>query len=844
MNGKAFWSLDPQALLQELQCGPNGLCRAEASERLTHYGPNTVRPRSSYGTVLILLNQFRSPVTLLLIVAALLSFALRDTTDATIILVIILFSSLLGFWQEKGASKAVDELLKLVQIRCSVQRDGKVLDIPVEQVVPGDLVELNAGDIIPADALVLDSKNLFVDEAAFTGETFPVEKSRGVTAADSPVSARCNAVFMGSHVISGTASILVARTGRSTEFGRISMEMGNRNPETDFEKGIRQFGYLLMQITLILVVIIFAVNVQLNKPVLDSMLFSLALAVGLTPQLLPAIISINLSTGARRMARENVIVKRLSSIENLGSMDILCTDKTGTVTEGRVRVRAALDAEGNPSEDVLRKAWLNAILQKGFTNPIDDAITQSYHAMPAGDLLDEVPYDFIRKRLTVLVRTENGPLAVSKGAFKQIVQVCDRVAYGGSLRPMQDVAEALQQRYASLSAEGLRVIAVACKETEQQKFSMEDERDMVFTGFLTLYDPPKQGIERTLSELNGLGVTLKMITGDNKDVARSLGSMIGMDQPRILTGGELQQMNKDALVQRAPGTDIFAEVEPNQKEQIIRALQKAGYVVGFMGDGINDAPALQAADVGISVDTAVDVAKEAADIVLLSQSLDVLGTGIRSGRITFANTMKYIFMATSANFGNMFSMAGISLFLPYLPLLPKQILLTNIMTDIPEMTIATDKVDAEQTRLPQKWDIRFIRRFMITFGLISSVFDYLTFALLLWVLRGDEKNFQTGWFTESVISASLIVLVVRTRMAVFQSRPSLPLALATLAIVLLTLLLPFSLFAGIMGFRPLPPVFYGWILLIVFAYILSAEWVKHRFYKKIKKGMKTDHTPY
>jgi P-type Mg2+ transporter len=835
MNGPSFWSLEPQALLQEMQGSADGLTDEEAARRLAANGPNSVRPRRSYGTLYILLNQFKSPITILLIVAALLSFALGHAADAAIILAIILFGSLLGFWQEKGASNAVAELMKLVQIRCSVRRNGKAREIPLEHVVTGDIIELNAGDIVPADALLLESNNLFVDEAAFTGESFPVEKTTGITEASTAVSGRSNAVFMGSHVISGTAIVVAAKTGRDTEFGKISKELGNRNPETDFEKGIRHFGYLLMQITLILVVIIFAVNVLLKKPALDSILFSLALAVGLTPQLLPAIISINLSTGARRMARENVIVKRLSSIENLGSMDILCADKTGTVTEGKVKVRAALDAQGNPSDEVMRLAWLNAGLQKGFSNPIDEAIMQRSGGSLPFTLLDEVPYDFIRKRLTILAGTDKGPLAISKGAFHSMLQVCSQVKCRDAIVPIANLNQELQQRFEILSAEGLRVIAVAYRETAQERFTMDDEKDMVFAGFLTLYDPPKPGIDQTIGELNALGVTLKLITGDNREVARSLAKMIGIEEPRILTGEELRQMNSGALVQRAPLTDIFAEVEPNQKEQIIRALKTAGHVVGFMGDGINDAPALQAADVGISVDTAVDVAKEAADIVLLSQSLDVLGTGIRSGRITFANTMKYIFMATSANFGNMFSMAGISLFLPFLPLLPKQILLTNVMTDIPEMTIAMDKVDEDQIGSPQKWDIGFIKRFMITFGLISSVFDYLTFILLLWVLRGDEKNFQTGWFTESVISASLIVLVVRTRMSFFRSRPSLPLTLATLAIVLLTLLLPFTPLAGLLGFRPLPPAFYGWILLIIVAYIFSAEMAKRWFYRKIKR---------
>lgn len=837
-NNDPFWSKEKHQLYAELDCSESGLTQEEAGRRIQRFGSNAIGHKRSAGIPGLLLNQFRSPITILLISAAILSFILKDTTDAVIILVIILISSLLGFWQEKGASNAVAELLKLVQIKCSVIRNGIATDIPVEQVVPGDIVELNAGDIVPADALLIESKNLFVDEAAFTGETFPVEKKPGISDADAGIAKRSNAVFMGSHVVSGTAKVLVTTTGPGTAFGEISGKLQEGNIETDFEKGIRHFGYLLMQVTLLLVVIIFAVNVLLHKPALDSILFSLALAVGLTPQLLPAIISINLSTGARRMAVEKVIVKRLSSIENLGSMNILCTDKTGTITEGKVKVNAALDTEGLPDEEVMRYAWMNASLQRGFGNPIDEAIKLAYASAAIPELLDEVPYDFSRKRLSVLTGSEKGRIAISKGAFDQILQICTTARHNDAIVPLSSCQQDLRERYEAMSAEGLRVLALAYRNWDADTFRVADEKEMTFMGFITLFDPPKQGVKQTIAELDKLGVKLKMITGDNKGVARSLGLQVGMTSPRVLSGSELRQMNTPALVQKAAETDIFAEVEPSQKEQIIMALKKGGHVVGFMGDGINDAPALHAADVGISVDTAVDVAKEAADIVLLSQSLNVLGTGIRSGRITFANTMKYIFMATSANFGNMFSMAGASLFLPFLPLLPKQILLTNVMTDIPEMTIASDKVDVDQVEHPQQWDLRFIKRFMITFGLISSVFDYLTFGVLLWLLHAGQAHFQTGWFTESVISASMIVLVVRTRKSFMASRPGRQLTLATVAIVLLTLVLPWLPFANVLGFSPMPMHFYGWLLLIILGYIMTAETAKHWFYKYMKKNMR------
>ncbi len=609
-----------------------------------------------------------------------------------------------------------------------------------------------------------------------------------------------------------------------------------RIPETDFEKGIRRFGYMLMEITLVLVIIIFAVNVLLHKPALDSFLFSLALAVGLTPQLLPAIISVNLSVGARAMAKQQVIVKRLSSIENFGSMNILCSDKTGTITEGKVTLKDALGIEGGHSDKTLQFAWINAFGQQGFNNPIDEAICSGYKgSMGDFTIQSEIPYDFIRKRLTVQVENDHQHIAITKGALNVIVDICSMAeAAGGQRIPMKDKLEGIKAKYAELSASGYRVLGVAYKEGGEEKFCREQEVDMIFLGFITLFDPPKEGMQQTVQQLRDCGVQLKVITGDNALVAASLAKQIGMPTPVVLTGLQMRRMSDMALLQQAPNTDIFAEVEPDQKERIIVLLKKSGSVVGFMGDGINDAPALHAADVGISVDTAVDVAKEAADIVLLNRDLNVLVTGIFEGRKTFANTMKYIFMATSANFGNMFSMAGASLFLSFLPLLPKQILLTNLLTDFPEMTIASDHVDA--VARPHRWDIKFVQRFMIVFGLLSSIFDYLTFGVLLFILKVDQKGFQTGWFVESVISGALIVLVIRTRLPFFKSLPGKYMGIATSLILLIVLVLPFMPFAALLGFVHLPLAFYGWMLLIVAAYIISAELVKKWFYKRLQNS--------
>lgn len=833
-----FWQLSKETAFKMLSTGESGLDDQEAAKRIKEYGVNTIKANSRYGALFLFLAQFKSPITIMLIVAALLSASFGDVMDTVIILTIVLISSFLGFWQEKGAANAVRELLKLVQLHCDVLRGGKKREITVEELVPGDLVILSAGDLIPGDSLLIASQELFVDEAAFTGETYPVEKLCGELPADTPLSKRSNALFMGAHVISGKATALVIKTGVQTEFGKISAGLQAKAPETDFEKGIRKFGYMLMQITLLMVFIIFAVNVFLHKPVLDSFLFSLALAVGLTPQLLPAIISVNLSTGARRMAKLKVIVKRLSAIENFGAMNILCSDKTGTITEGKVNLKDTLDVDGLHSNKVLEYAWLNASMQQGFHNPIDEAIAASYKGpLKTFKVQAEIPYDFIRKRLTIQVKNETQNIAVTKGALKVILAICTQAeSADGKVGPIEDKRKAVLQQYDKLSEAGLRTLGVAYKPGDAlHDFTREDEKEMIFLGFVTLFDPPKAHVAEILSNLNKLGVALKIITGDNALVAKSLALQIGIKKPKILTGAALQKMSTAALIHQATLTDIFAEVEPNQKERIISMLKKAGNVVGFMGDGINDAAALHTADVGISVNTAVDVAKEAADIVLLSQDLDVLTKGIVEGRRTFTNTMKYIFMATSANFGNMFSMAGASLFLPFLPLLPKQILLTNLLTDFPEMAISTDRVDSINIQSPQHWDMRFIRRFMLTFGLLSSVFDYVTFGILILLLHVKEKAFQTGWFIESVISAILIVLVVRTRLPFFKSLPGRYLSAATGFVLILALGLPATPLAPLFGFIKIPVTLYGWMLLVVICYVMTAEIVKRWFYGKLNQ---------
>ncbi len=636
-------------------------------------------------------------------------------------------------------------------------------------------------------------------------------------------------------MVSGTATAVVVAVGRETEFGRISDSLRTAPPETDFERGIRQFGYLLVQLTALLVFGIFAINLYLARPFVDSLLFALALAVGLTPQLLPAIVSVNLATGARRMAAKQVIVRQLTSIENFGAMTLLCADKTGTLTEGVAQVRSADDIAGSPSDRVLRLVYLNSAFETGFASPIDEAV----RALRPFDLAgftkrDEVPYDFVRKRLSILVETADGWLMTTKGALDRVLDVCTTAERpDGEIVPIDAERQRILDRLAALSGEGYRVLGVAYRRVQPgTDIQAADERSMTFAGLLVLHDPVKADAGATVAELARLGIRLCVVTGDNPLVAAHAARQVLGRAPAVVSGEDLRRMSDGALRARAPTVDVFAAVEPNQKERIILALKRSGAVVGYIGDGINDAPALHAADVGISVESAVDVAKEAAQIVLLEKDLGVLVEGVREGRVTFANTMKYIFMATSANFGNMFSMAGASLFLPFLPLLPKQILLTNLLTDLPEMTIATDTVDPELVERPRSWDLGFIKRFMLVFGLLSSVFDYMTFGVLLFMLHATPEQFHTGWFIECVVSASMIVLVIRSRRPFFRSRPSWQLRSATGVIAVVTTALPYTPLAPLLGFVPLPLSVLGALGLVVLLYIGSAEMVKRAFYHR------------
>lgn len=826
-----FWHLKPEEVLHNLQTNPEGLSQEEANKRIRKYGKNIIEGKKKFGVLRLLLSQFNTPVIYLLVFAATLALILYDKIDAIIILAIIVISGLLSFLQEKSALDAVEKLLNIIKIKTSVLRDRSEKDVLLEEIVPGDILLLKGGNIVPGDCYLLEVDDLQVDESTLTGEPNAAEKQVGDVPEDSPLAKRSNSLFMGTHVISGSGKAVVIWTGKNTEFGKVSDRLSKAPPKNAFEKGVREFGYFLLIVTFILVSSIFVFNLYFGRPLVESLLFSLALAVGLTPQLLPAIISINLAHGAKEMADKKVIVKKLVAIENFGSMNIFCADKTGTLTEGKLQVKSAVDIEGKDSDQVMLYAMINAAFQECYKNPIDQALLESHHVNQEGwQKLEELPYDFNRKRISILAKKESQPILITKGAVEQVFAVCSKVEIGENESDFSSMKEKLEKQFSELSEQGNRVLGVAYKRMEsKEKLTPDDEKEMIFIGFLLFIDPLKKGISAALNNLKKLGISMKLITGDNQHVAKHIAKSVKFTHEEVLTGPEIEKMNDEELKERVQNIGVFAEIEPNQKERIILALRNNKQIVGYLGDGINDVTALHAADVSISVNTAADAAKEVADIVLLKKDIHVLHDGVLAGRKTFANTLKYVFMATSANFGNMFSMAGASLFLNFLPLLPKQVLLTNLMTDFPEMTIATDHVDQDMIDKPRKWDIKFIRNFMILFGLISSIFDYLTFGVLLWALKASEIQFRTGWFMESVISASIIVLVIRTFKPFYKSRPSSYLLGAVLAIVLVTISLPYTPLAPYLGFQVLPLHFFAYIAAIVFGYILLVEVAKKWF---------------
>ncbi|MEN3055734.1 MAG: magnesium-translocating P-type ATPase [Candidatus Methanosuratincola petrocarbonis] len=836
-------SISLEEVFSRLRSSPSGLTSEEADSRLQVCGRNEIARRKKRSAVVDFLSHFKSPLLVILIFAAVLSGILGELINTGIVLSIVLISVILDYYQEAKAESAAQLLREKVTTTATVMRDLKRQEVDLAEIVPGDVIYLSAGDIVPADARVIAAKDLFVNQSSLTGESIPVEKMPGEVALSGvPMEEWRNLLFMGTSVVSGTGKAVVVRTGANTEFGKIARKLVGRAPETDFERGLKGFGYMIMQVTFVLVIFVFFINALFKRDILESLLFSVALAVGLTPELLPMILSINLSNGALAMSKKGVIVKRLSSIQNFGTMDVLCTDKTGTLTENKIKLVLHVDLEDREDERVLLFSYLNSYFQTGLKSPLDEAIL-AYRNLDICHYskVDEVPFDFVRRRVSVVVDYEDQRLLVTKGAPESILEVCSYCEYEDRTVDMTpELAARVESQYRRLSSEGFRVLAIAYRKLKERKpsYSIGDEVHMVFLGLVAFLDPPKEGARESLRLLKSAGIELKILTGDNELVTKKVCDDLDFEIKGLVLGSEIAQMHDDALSRVVEEANVFARLTPVQKDRIIAALRQNGHVVGFLGDGINDAPSMRTADVGISVDNAVDVAKEAADIILLRKSLTVLEEGVIEGRKTFGNTMKYIMMNVSSNFGNMFSVAGASLFLPFLPMRPTQILLNNLLYDFSQFTITTDHVDRDYHEKPKRWDISFIKRFMVVFGPISSLFDFITFFTMLYVFSADEPLFQTAWFTVSLCTQTLIVFAIRTRaVPFFRSRPSRTLAAGSLAIVAAGLLVPFSPIAPLFSFTIPPAGFYVFLALVLGAYFLITESVKRWFYRRYYFGM-------
>ncbi len=842
-DSKSWW-LEP---LAEAKAGVTtdaaGLSAVEARSQLAKFGPNLFRDHQEQPLWLQFISRFKNPLVILLLVASAISALTGELTNFLIITLMVLFSVTLDFVQERRAGKAAASLRRSVSLQATVIRDGKKSEVAVTEVVPGDLVVLSAGDMIPADGRVLEASDFFVKQALLTGEAYPVEKRPGeLGAAASDIQDAANAVFMGTTVISGSARIRIVHTGAGTAIGAIADSLTHQPPPTAFEIGTHRFGMLIMRLTILLVLFVLLVNALMHKPLLDSFMFALALAVGLTPELLPMVVSVTLSRGALLMARKRVIVKRLAAIQNLGSMDVLCTDKTGTLTEAKIRLEQHVDPQGQPSARVLELAYLNSYFETGLKSPLDEAILAHESIdVSAWKKIDEVPFDFERRRVSVLLDKGNGRLLVVKGAAEEIVGLCTHYEEQGNEAQIpldKDSRERIHGVHAGLETEGFRVLGIAWRAVpaDHPHAVVGDESELVFAGFAGFLDPPKESAGAALAALKTSGVTVKIVTGDSELVTQHVCGQLKIPVTGVLTGKEIEQMDDSALLARVEMANLFCRVNPAQKNRVILALKARGHVVGYLGDGINDAPSLHSADVGLSVDSAVDVAKEAADMILLDQDLQVLHDGVLEGRRTFGNIMKYIMMGTSSNFGNMFSMAGAALFLPFLPMLPTQILLNNILYDISEVPIPLDQVDEEELRQPRVLDMKLIRNFMLVIGPISSAFDFLTFYVMLIVLKADEKLFQTGWFVESLCTQVLVIFLIRTRGNPFRSRPHPVLAVTSIAVATLGAVLPFTPLGTYFGFTPLPAKFYLILAAMVVTYLLMVEFAKKAFYHWHRTG--------
>jgi Mg2+-importing ATPase len=830
----------------------SGLTTPEARRKLAESGPNEpVSSRRASGLTQILF-LFVNPLAIILLVASAISAAVGEVLNAFIIALMVLLSAALNFIQTYRSQRAVERIRKEVAPTAAVLRDGDWAEIPRRELVPGDVIRLTAGDLVPADACLFEVRDLHVQQAALTGESFPVEKDAlDLRSLDQNKGDESHRVFLGTSVVSGIGTALVMATGRSTAFGDIATRLATKPPETEFERGTRQFGLLIMKTTILLVLFVLLVSVVLHHNFLESLLFAVALAVGLTPEFLPMITTVTLGQGAVHMARKKVIVKHLEAMQNFGSIDVLCSDKTGTLTSGEMALDQHVDPFGAPSERVFLLAYLNSLHETGVSNPLDQAIKQSRSSNPLDaavlqhdhpdihglSKVDEIPFDFERRRVSIVVEHENERLLITKGAPESVLPVCTAYELDGQQYPLEaDSRARAEATYRGFCARGFRLLAVAYSAVQQQDvYRADDEKNLVLAGFLTFSDPPLESAKLALRNLKRDGVQVKILTGDNELVTQHICSQVGLDDGGIVLGAELERMTDTALAHVVEQTSVFARVSPAQKNRIILALKHRSHVVGYLGDGINDAPSLHAADVGISVSSAVDVAKDAADIILLERSLNVLHEGIIEGRKAFGNVMKYLLMGTSSNFGNMFSMAVASLFLPFLPMLPTQILLNNFLYDLAQVTIPTDHVDRTFIHKPQRWNVGMIRDFMIYIGPISSIYDFLTFFALLRVFSASEQLFHAGWFVESLATQTLVIFIIRTAGNPFRSRPSVALTTTTLLVVLAGTVLPFTKLGVVLGFAPLPAGFLLFIVLATATYLLLVQVVKRRLMRRLAR---------
>ena len=834
-----FCNVSFSTLLTQLESSPEGLSQHEADLRAKRFGPNTLREHGERALILQYLKHFKNPLVLVLLAASMFSAVTGETAGAGIIWIIVLMSVTLDFVQEYRAGRAADKLKQAVAVQASVLRDGQLRDIPIVDVALGDVVHLAAGNLIPADCRLLEAKDFFVNQAMLTGESYPVEKRAGeLSTPEEDLSQASNVAFMGTSVVSGIAKAVVCRIGSDTAMGNIADSLLRRPPPTAFELGTHSFGMLIMRLTVLLVLFVFLVNALFHRPLLESFLFAIALAVGLTPELLPMVVTVTLSRGAQRMAKRHVIVKRLAAIHNLGSMDVLCTDKTGTLTEARIRLERHLDIEGSDSNQVLTLAFLNSFFETGLKSPLDDAILEHTEIdVSHWHKIDEVPFDFERRRVSVLVDNGNERRLVVKGSPEDVLRLSMHYALGETqnIRPLDEQSLArIQALHDSLGRDGFKVLGIAWRTvaSDHPHAVVNDESELIFAGFAAFLDPPKESAASALKALARSGVDVKILTGDSELVTRHVCNALNVAVKGVMTGSEIQHMDDPALAVRINEANLFCRVTPAQKSRIILSLKRQGQTVGYLGDGVNDAPSLHSADVGISVDSAVDVAKAAADMILLRQDLNVVHAGVVEGRRTFANIMKYVMMGTSSNFGNMFSMAGATLFLPFLPMLPAQILLNNLLYDVSELPIPMDTVDTPYLAHPRHWDTAFIRNFMWVVGPVSSVFDFLTFFIMLHVFHAGEALFHTGWFIESLASQVLVIFIIRTRGNPFSSRPSIFLCMTSLAVVLMAGVMPFTPLAGLMGFVPPPPLFFLVLLMMLLCYLSAVEFMKRFFYRR------------